>query len=232
MTRDDWAELVFVLIFIVCLVLTWGLTVALHESPKPTDSEPAGTSVSAAGFTVRAPSRLCQVPAQEVVHPSAPPGPSLCPGGVVTRIDSVHEPQALADSARGVGGLRPAESRAVYVRDGGRGGTPTPTPSRVWRCTAYCPCRKCCGPRSRGITASGTKADHPLVAAPRSIPFGTVLDIPGYGRVRVEDRGHLIQGYRLDVLTVPLPGEKPEQTHARARAWGVRWLAVEVVKGD
>jgi len=87
----------------------------------------------------------------------------------------------------------------------------------LWRVTAYCPCKKCCGPKACGITASGTKADHRLVAGPPEIPFGTVVEVPGYGRCKVEDRGGAIRGKRLDVLF---------QTHAEARAWGVKWMRV------
>ena len=58
-----------------------------------------------------------------------------------------------------------------------------------------------------------------LAAAPRSIPFGTRLSIPGYGVCRVEDRGGAIKGNRIDVL---MP------THAAARAWGVRYVKVSV----
>lgn len=85
----------------------------------------------------------------------------------------------------------------------------------VWTVTAYCVCKKCCGPRAAGVTASGTRADHRLAAAPANVPFGTVLSIPGYGVVKCEDRGGAIRGRRLDVL---MP------THAAARAWGVRQL--------
>jgi 3D (Asp-Asp-Asp) domain-containing protein len=83
--------------------------------------------------------------------------------------------------------------------------------------TAYCPCRRCCGPHARGITASGTRADHRLAAGPPEMPFGTVLAIPGYGRVRCEDRGGAIKGQRLDVLF---------PTHEQALAWGVKTLRI------
>jgi len=90
-------------------------------------------------------------------------------------------------------------------------------PSTVFRVTAYCPCRLCCGPQACGVTASGTRADHPLIAAPKSIPFGTRLYVPGYGWTKIEDRGGAITEGRLDVLF---------PTHAEARAWGVRNLVV------
>ena len=99
-------------------------------------------------------------------------------------------------------------------------------PSRHYRSfliTAYCPCRLCCGPSARGITASGRSAVGCLCAADRSIPFGAALEIPGYGRATVADRGGAIVGNRLDVLF---------SSHARARAWGARRLRVEVFCND
>jgi len=114
-----------------------------------------------------------------------------------------------------------------------RGGGAPPSPLRYasteivqcrFRVTAYCPCAKCCGQFADGFTATGTRADHPLVAAPPCIPFGTRMHVPGYAGdewVHVEDRGGAIQGARLDVLY---------PTHQEALRWGVRdlWVAVEV----
>ena len=94
--------------------------------------------------------------------------------------------------------------------------------TQTFRVTAYCPCARCCGKFADGITASGSKANHPLVAAPRSFPFGTRMQIPGYAGgawVKVEDRGGAIKGNRLDVLF---------PTHAEALRWGVRWLKVRI----
>ena len=94
-----------------------------------------------------------------------------------------------------------------------------------FRVTAYCPCPLCCGIHADGVTASGTRADHPLVAAPGRFPFGTLIQIPGYagGRwVRVEDRGGAIKGNRLDVFF---------PTHAEALRWGVRWIWFRIEGG-
>ena len=47
----------------------------------------------------------------------------------------------------------------------------------VYKITAYCPCKKCCG-KSDGITASGVKAIEGItVAMDKSIPFGTKIYI-------------------------------------------------------
>ncbi|MDD4888891.1 MAG: 3D domain-containing protein [Phycisphaerae bacterium] len=93
---------------------------------------------------------------------------------------------------------------------------------RRMRVTAYCPCAKCCGAWSDGITASGepvTANGGRFCAADKSIPFGTMLDIPGYGTVPVLDRGGAIKGDRIDVFF---------PSHQEALAWGVRWLDVGI----
>ncbi|RLF48212.1 MAG: peptidoglycan-binding protein, partial [Thermoplasmata archaeon] len=51
------------------------------------------------------------------------------------------------------------------------------------------------------------------------IPFGTMIEIPGYGTVPVLDRGGAIKGDRLDVF---FPTEK------QALQWGVKYLDVKI----
>jgi len=92
------------------------------------------------------------------------------------------------------------------------------------RVTAYCPCRKCCGRYSDGITACGHKIrpGDSFVAAERKYPFGTEMIIPGYksGKpVKVLDRGGAIRGNRLDVFF---------DSHQQALKWGVRNIDVKV----
>lgn len=87
--------------------------------------------------------------------------------------------------------------------------------------SAYCPCSKCCGQYADGVTASGhviEKGDR-FVAAPKNYPFGTVMIIPGYGKVKVLDRGGAIKGNRLDVYF---------DTHEQALEWGRQYLDVVV----
>ena len=92
------------------------------------------------------------------------------------------------------------------------------------RVTAYCPCPKCCGNYSDGITASGHRISQGdrFVAADRAYPFGTEMIIPGYKSdqpVKVLDRGGAIQGTRLDVFF---------NSHQEALNWGVRYLNVKI----
>ncbi len=56
--------------------------------------------------------------------------------------------------------------------------------------TAYC---------MQGRTADGGYTHDGVIAAPSSIPFGSLLEIDGLGVYRVEDRGDAITSGRLDV---------------------------------
>ena len=87
--------------------------------------------------------------------------------------------------------------------------------------SAYCPCEKCCGKFSDGITASGhcIKKGDKFVAAP--LPFGTIVDVPGYGKVPVLDRGGSIQGNKIDVFFA---------SHQDALNWGRQYLTVTIEK--
>lgn len=90
--------------------------------------------------------------------------------------------------------------------------------------TAYCPCDKCCGKYSDGVTASGasiTEHGGKFVAAPKAFPFWTMIEIPGYSdrAVPVLDRGGAIKGNRLDVFF---------PTHEEALEWGRRTVVVKI----
>ena len=109
--------------------------------------------------------------------------------------------------------------------------------------TAYCDCAKCTGwtrtwrncflfpvyaygpnegeRKEVGITSNGTKASHGTIAADlKYYPYGTVMDIPGYGRGEVHDTGRAIKGAnRIDVFF---------DDHQDALNWGVQHLTVTV----
>ena len=99
----------------------------------------------------------------------------------------------------------------------------TQLPAPIYKVTAYCPLECCCGRYADGTTASGHKAIGKIVAAPRSIPYGTIISIPGYGQGIVRDRGGAIKGNRLDVLFTDKDGVSG---HQRALNWGVQYLEV------
>ncbi len=106
--------------------------------------------------------------------------------------------------------------------------------------TGYCNCGKCCSwrrrwwfcgepvynygpmkgkPKKVGVTATGKVAKHGTIAAdPKIYPFGTRLEVPGYGTGTVEDVGGSIKGRHLDIWF-------PD--HASASKWGAKWLKVK-----
>lgn len=107
--------------------------------------------------------------------------------------------------------------------------------------TGYCKCKKCCGwkrswwrlgmpvyasgpskgkHKKVGVTASGTKAQLGTIAADTSrYPMGTIMEIPGYGRGRVEDRGGAIRGDHIDLYF---------KSHKDALRWGNKTVTVTV----
>lgn len=89
--------------------------------------------------------------------------------------------------------------------------------------TAYCACVICCG-KADGLTASGTIPRVGVtVAAPRSVPFGTMvtIDVPGIGRIRrrVEDRTARRYGHRWDVYV---------HRHTEAKEFGKRNCTITI----
>ena len=93
--------------------------------------------------------------------------------------------------------------------------------TQTYEVTAYCPCELCCGAYSDGITASGVPLDSCIpkfCAAPPEVPYGTLVEIPGYGEAPVLDRGGAITLGRLDVFF---------WTHEEALAWGRQTLKVK-----
>ena len=100
---------------------------------------------------------------------------------------------------------------------------------KTWNVSAYCAGPCCCGEFADGITASGHKIQPGdcFVAAPKSIPFGTKLWIPGYNggkAVAVLDRGGAIKGNKLDVFFGGKDG------HQKALQFGRQYLQVKFEK--
>lgn len=66
-------------------------------------------------------------------------------------------------------------------------------------------------------TANGSKVKLGTVAAPPQYPFGTIIDIGGFGVGEVTDRGGAIKGNRFDIWV-----GKGDEGVARATNWGKR----------
>ena len=91
--------------------------------------------------------------------------------------------------------------------------------------TAYCACAVCCG-QDASETASGRPPRVGVtIAAPRSVPFGTWVElrIPGVGtlRRRVDDRTHRRFDGRWDVFVAD---------HRQAQLFGRKRATVRVIK--
>ena len=90
--------------------------------------------------------------------------------------------------------------------------------------TAYCFCKKCCGDWSDGFYANGDTVGGKAIAADLSLfPFGTEINIPGYGIAEVKDCGSAIKGNKFDVYF---------NTHKEAEIWGVQILEVGIIEKD
>lgn len=139
-----------------------------------------------------------------------------------TATAELDQAQLAADLAEKAPELTPAILQPIVA--------PAPQPAarvRVLKMevTAYCACSKCCGPKAKGITASGKNVSYNqgrFVAADTDLlPFGSKLLIPGYhgDLVEVIDRGSSIKGNRLDVFF---------PSHEEALKWGRQTVMVMV----
>ncbi len=93
--------------------------------------------------------------------------------------------------------------------------------------TAYCACKKCCGSRAQGLTASGRPITYNggyfIAADTKLLRYGTQVIVPGYNDdkpVEVIDRGGAIKGYHIDLFM---------SNHRQAVEWGKKWLQITVV---
>lgn len=93
--------------------------------------------------------------------------------------------------------------------------------------TAYCPCSKCCGTHSPGITSTGKNAWTPgLAADPIKLDYGTKVFVNGYGMSVVDDTGGAMRRHwRRDGL---LHIDVRMTYHYEAREWGKKYMKVKI----
>ncbi|MEX2672889.1 MAG: 3D domain-containing protein [Phycisphaeraceae bacterium] len=165
--------------------------------------------------------------------------PEFTPAGSEAEVEPAPVP-ALAPAAEPVPAAAPASSAAAFEptiplagASFDREDLPTfdgrpirPVQTITMLVTAYSPDAASCAPFADGITASGysvhTNGGQMVAADTTTLPFGTILTIPGYNEglpVPVLDRGGAIKGNRLDVLY---------PTHNAALQWGVQTLEVVI----
>lgn len=176
---------------------------------------PSGREDAACGRAQdQAQPQVAEEPDEDVVFPPAP-SPSHTAGPAAHEVPKTPpaKPAAKPSVNRGPNAPKPATSTSDgrLIR---------------MRVTAYCPCLKCCGRDSTGLTASGNRVgangSRFVAADTRLLPFRTKVSIPGYSGgspVPVLDTGSAIKGRRLDVFF---------PSHSQAQRWGSRWLSVRV----
>lgn len=91
--------------------------------------------------------------------------------------------------------------------------------------TAYSPFDNRSGIEGGGITSTGLEPCKKYCAAdPKKIPYGTILDVPGYGIVVVEDTGSALRsygGYQVDLFV---------DSYDEAVNFGVQFRDVRVIR--
>ena len=205
LTRPAFRRLLRGLIIVICCVLSVSLVGAVHTRTRDVERS-----------VVDAP-----LPPEDQVELAAYRAPTV--RTLVTPEISKPAPLELPSLA---------DARAVmasFASDIQKALTPAPGRRVVWmEVTAYCACKKCCGPRAQGLTASGRPVSHNggrfVAADTRLLKFNTMVQVPGYAdgaAVPVIDRGGAIKGNKLDVYF---------PTHEQARQWGRRWVPVTVVE--
>lgn len=91
-----------------------------------------------------------------------------------------------------------------------------------FKITAYCPCPKCCGEWSDGLTYTETVATERRTIAvdPDVIPLGSTVEINGSEYI-AEDIGGAIKDNRIDVFF---------NSHQDALEWGVQYHDIFLIQ--
>lgn len=112
-----------------------------------------------------------------------------------------------------------------------------PKDVRTFRVTAYCSCKKCCGKwaLNRPVDENGNEivfgaSGETLVSGiscASPLPFGTNIELSGYGTVTVEDRiaDWVVEKYGENLIDIYF------SDHEAARQWGLQTLEGEVING-
>ena len=112
-----------------------------------------------------------------------------------------------------------------------------PKDVRTFRVTAYCSCKKCCGKwaLNRPLDENGNEIVYGAsgevlvsgISCASPLPFGTNVELSGYGTVTVEDRiaDWVVEKYGENLIDIYF------SDHEAARQWGLQTLEGEVING-
>jgi len=95
--------------------------------------------------------------------------------------------------------------------------------------TAYTPGKESCGKYANGKTSIGKNAWRMVgvATAPKAIPYGTVIDIPGVGKRIVDDTGSAMRrNARRGIYHIDLRMPYVYQ----CKRWGIRWMNVKLYR--
>lgn len=105
-------------------------------------------------------------------------------------------------------------------------------PTHRMKVTAYdAGCSVCCGKWAsttpRTSTGTDARRANGIAVDPKVLTYGSVVWIPGIGRRVADDTGGAMrQSARKQIAHIDVR----MRTHAEARAWGVKWLDVRIIK--
>jgi len=90
--------------------------------------------------------------------------------------------------------------------------------------TAYANVEECCYPYFDGKTSIGGDANLWGVAVdPKVIPYGSIIEIDGIGKLKADDCGGAIKGNKIDIRF-------PNGDVQSARRWGRKKITIKIYK--
>ena len=107
----------------------------------------------------------------------------------------------------------------------------------TFRVTAYCSCKKCCGKwaLNRPVDENGDEIVYGAagevltsgVSCASPLPFGTIIELSGYGTVTVQDRfaEWVVEEYGENIIDIYF------SDHETAKQWEVKMIEGEVING-
>ena len=192
------------------------LTAVTDHGARPMSAQLASAVLDNDAGSAVAPISLPQASARSFT----PPNPNPARLFVSENADPIRE-RRLALQAESANRGKPANRKRVKWDAAGW------HREEVAMVTAYCPCARCCGLSSPGITSTGKDAWLPgLAADPAYLDYGTRIFVPGYGLSVIDDTGGAMRRHwrRDGILHIDIR----MTYHHEAKRWGKQYLRVKI----
>src|SRR5688572_4994139 len=176
-------------LLLACCILSVSFVGAVHTPPAPPGNDgrpdegavvlaPVEADADVALASYQPPTRHALVAPAPLTSPTELMHDADAGAPAVAAVSPAEARQVVASLTATVEKMLAAPSVPASVARAVR------SPRVVWmEVTAYCACKKCCGPRAMGITASGKPVSHNggkfVAADTRLLKFNTKLLIPG-----------------------------------------------------